>query len=120
MKTIISFKEGKDKSLLSTKFNPALLATAIANYNNRVDKLYLPSGAVLEGMRFDRQDIEAILANPNVTHLYLRFIESPTAPYITILAGGAVTTATDPNGTVDKNELYDYCELCPSACPTYI
>lgn len=120
MSTVLNFNSKKPKNLLSEWFDPALLNGAILAYENRTDKLTLPNGETLNGLRFDRAHIEKILENTNVTHLYLRFIVSPRDNYITILAGGAQTTPMDNNGVCDKNKLYDYCEPCPSFCATFV
>ena len=122
MSTIFTFKTEEEKDALSAEISWTVAAPLIADYYTRPDALqvWLPSGVVttLKGLRFSVGDIQALLAQPGVTDLYLMFATSPTNPNnITVIAGGAVDAAGD-GGVLQKNLLYDYCEPCPTKCPT--
>jgi hypothetical protein len=122
MSTTFRFKTEEEKDALSAEISWAVAQPLIADYYTRPDALqvWLPSGVVttLKGLRFSAGDIQALLDQPDVTDLYLMFATSPTNPNnITIIAGG-VADAADDGGELQKNLLYDYCEPCPTKCPT--
>ena len=94
----------------------------MAEYYRRPDslKVSLPSGVIttLKGLRFSVKDIQTIMDQDGITDIYLMFANSPVNPTnITIIAGG-VADPEDNGGELNKNVLFDYCEPCPSKCPT--
>lgn len=116
----MTFNSEKPKSLLSEPIDPVDFDNGVIAYATHPGRIKLPGGATLTGLRFDRAHIEELLKNTSVSHIYLRFIISPTSNYVTVVAGGSVPTAAHPDGEVAKTKLYDYCEPCPNVCATFI
>ena len=118
MSTIISFKKDSAKGILSSKFPKDKVDAATAAYDIHPNRLKLPDGQTLKGLRIDRQDIESLIATAGYTDIYLRFIVEPDSNQISILAGAVVPGGL--HGQCDKDNLYDYCEPCPQKCAVFV
>jgi hypothetical protein len=116
------FKTEEEKNLYSDRITWEEAVPLMADYYQRPDALrvVLPNGTItkLKGLRFEAADIQSLLDQDGVTDIYFMFANSPTDPKnITIIASGVV----DPEGNggeILKEMLFDYCEPCPSKCPT--
>lgn len=116
------FKTEEERKLYSDRITWAEAVPLMNDYYQRPDaiRVVMPSGGItkLKGLRFEAAHMQELIDQDGVTHIYLMFANSPVNPQnITIIASGVVDPENN-GGEILTEVLFDYCEPCPSKCPT--
>jgi|GEM_PF-1417276 len=111
----------KKKESAEIKFPAAKIQAAAYTSGTNLIYVYDAEGnkVPLKGFRFDVAHIDKLVKIAGATHIHFVVAVSPTNPSnLTLIAGAGIEGIA--GYTIDQSLLFDFCEPCPSKCPTNI